>query len=143
MFTLPHFQQSKQCGLVLIIPFLDFGKNRVIRAVLSTQRNLRITLEMQSLAPRIRFCRGQGTLAAVCRSYKGPRSDLLSSINAMLLPRVFSYFSNEFLLTLILYGDERLIININKELIEVTIKLIHVTEHFQMFHCYNPPYVST
>ena len=46
--------------------------------------------------------------------YNGPRSDLLNSVNAILLPHGFSSLSNETLLKFILYGDERLTIDTNE-----------------------------
>ena len=69
-------------------------------------------------------------LMLLCHSYNGPRSDLLNSVNAILLPHGFSSLSNEVLLKFILYGDERLTIDINKKLLEATLKFIHATERF-------------
>ena len=66
----------------------------------------------------------------LCHSYNGPRYDLLNSVNAILLPRGFSSLSNEVLLKFILYGDERFTIDINKKLLEATLKFIHATERF-------------
>ena len=66
----------------------------------------------------------------LCHSYNGPRSDLLNSANAILLSHGFSSLSNEVLLKFILYGDERLIIDTNKKLLEATFKFIHASERF-------------
>ena len=63
-------------------------------------------------------------------SYDGPRSDLLGSVDAILLPHGFSSLSNELLLKIILYGDQRLTTDVNKRLLEVTLKFIHATERF-------------
>ena len=66
----------------------------------------------------------------LCHSYDEFRSDLLDSVNVILLPRGFSSLSNEVLLKLILYGDERLAIDTNKKLLEATLKFIHASERF-------------
>ena len=66
----------------------------------------------------------------LCHLYNGPRSDLLNSVNAILLPHGFSSLSNEALLKFILYGDERLTIDTNKKLLQATLKFIHASERF-------------
>ena len=66
----------------------------------------------------------------LCHSYDELRSDLLNSVNAILLPYGFSSFSNEVLLKFIMYGDERLTIDTNKKLLEETIKFIHASGRF-------------
>ena len=66
----------------------------------------------------------------LCHSYNGPRSDLLDSVNAILLPHGFSPLSNETLLKFVLYGDERLTFDTNKKLLQATLKFIHTSERF-------------
>ena len=66
----------------------------------------------------------------LCHSYNVPKSDLLNSVNAILLPHGFSSLSKEVLLKFILYGDERLTSDVNKRLLEATLKFIHATERF-------------
>ena len=60
----------------------------------------------------------------VCNSYEVPRSDLLNSVSAILLPYGFSSLSNKVLLKYILYGDEILTFETNKKLLEATLKFI-------------------
>ena len=66
----------------------------------------------------------------LCHSYNELRSDLLNSVNAILLPHGFSSLSNEVLLRFILYGYKRLTIDTNKKLLEATLKFIHASERF-------------
>ena len=66
----------------------------------------------------------------LCHSYSEPRSDLLNSVNAILLPHGFSSLSNEDLLKFTLYGDERLTIDTNKKLLQATLEFIHALERF-------------
>ena len=61
----------------------------------------------------------------------GPRSDLLSSVDALLLPHGFSSLSNELLLKIILYGDHRLTTDVNKKLLEAPLKFIHALNAFK------------
>ena len=63
----------------------------------------------------------------LCHSYNGPRSDLLNSVNAMLLPYGFPSLSKEVLLKFILYGDERLTIDTNKRLLQAILEFIHAS----------------
>ena len=51
-------------------------------------------------------------------------------LNAILPPCDISNLSNELLIELILYGNERLPFDVNKRLIEATLKFIHATKHF-------------
>ena len=74
----------------------------------------------------------------LCISYNEPRSDLLSSLNAILLPHGFL----SLLLKFILYDDERLTIDTNKKLLQATLKSIHASEHFSIFHCCTLPHIS-
>ena len=82
----------------------------------------------------ILFCRRkkveQDDFLLLCHSYNGPRSDLLDSVNAILLPHGFSPLSNETLLKFILYGNERLTFDTNKKLLQATLQFIHASERF-------------
>ena len=55
------------------------------------------------------------------------RSDLLKSVTAILQLRGLSSPSNQDLMQVILYGDERLPIELNKRLLEATLKCVHAT----------------
>ena len=66
----------------------------------------------------------------LCHSYNELRSDLLNSVNAILLPHRFSSLSNEVLLKFILYSEECLTIDTNKKLLEATLKFIHASGRF-------------
>ena len=66
----------------------------------------------------------------LCQSYEEPRRELLNGLSLILPPSGFSHLSNEALVDLILYGDERLQPDVNKELIDATLKFIHATKRF-------------
>ena len=66
----------------------------------------------------------------LCHSYNELRCDLLNSANAILLAQGFPSLSNEVVLKFVLYGDERLTIDINKKLLEATLKFSHASERF-------------
>ena len=53
-----------------------------------------------------------------CQSYEEPRRELLNGFNEILPPSAISNLSNELLVELILYGNERLPPDVNKRLIE-------------------------
>ena len=63
-------------------------------------------------------------------SYEEPRRELLKVFSAKLFPDDFSNLSNELLVKLILYGNERLRPGVNKGLIESILKFIEATKHF-------------
>ena len=68
----------------------------------------------------------------LCHSYVGLRYDLLTSVAAILqLHGLSSPSSNQELVKVILYGDERLSIDLNKKLLEATLKFIHATDRFK------------
>ena len=50
----------------------------------------------------------------LCQSYEEPRCELLNGLNAILPPSDISNLSNELLVELILYGNERLPPDVNK-----------------------------
>ena len=66
----------------------------------------------------------------LCKSYEEPRRELLNGLNAILPPCDISNLSNELLIELILYGNERLPFDVNKRLIEATHKFIYTTKRF-------------
>ena len=65
-----------------------------------------------------------------CQSYEEPRRELLDGFNEISPPSVISDLSNELLVEFILYGNERLPPDVNKRLIEATLKFIHATKRF-------------
>ena len=66
----------------------------------------------------------------LCQSYEEPGRELLNGLNAILPPCDISNLSNELLIELILYGNERLPFDVNKRLIEAILKFIHTTKRF-------------
>ena len=66
----------------------------------------------------------------LCQSCEEPRREPLNVINATLPPSGISNLLNELLVELILYDNERLPRDVNKRLIEATLKFIHATKHF-------------
>ena len=66
----------------------------------------------------------------LCQSYEEPRRELLNGFNAILPPHEISNLSNELLVELFLYGNDRLPSDVNKRLIEATLKFIHATKRF-------------
>ena len=65
-----------------------------------------------------------------CQSYEEPRHELLNGFNEILPPSAIFNLSNELLVELILYGNERLPSEVNKRLIEASLKFIHATKRF-------------
>ena len=59
-----------------------------------------------------------------------PRRELLNGLNAILPPSDISNLSNELLVELILYGNERLPPGVNKRLIGATLEYTHATKRF-------------
>ena len=68
----------------------------------------------------------------LCCSYVGLRYDLLASVAAIFqLYSLSSPSSNQELVKVILYGDERLPLDLKKKLLEATLKFIDATERFK------------
>ena len=67
----------------------------------------------------------------LCRNYAMQRRDLLDAINTILQPEGLSHLSNEVLLKIVLYGDERLTLISNTKILEATLKYIYATERFE------------
>ena len=61
------------------------------------------------------------------QSYKEPRRELLDGFNEISPPSVIPDLSNELSVEFILYGNERLPLDVNKRLIEATLKFIHAS----------------
>ncbi len=66
-----------------------------------------------------------------CHLYVVCRRDLLNSVNAILHQHGLSNLSNKIMLRVLLYGDERLPIVSNTEVIKATLKYIHASERFR------------
>ena len=67
----------------------------------------------------------------LCNTYDADRRDLLSSVNAILLPHCLISLSNEELLKIILYGHEELPFDSNAKILTATLKYIHVSKRFE------------
>ena len=73
----------------------------------------------------------------LCRSYAGFKYDLLASVAAILqLYSLSSPSSNQGLVKVILYGDDRLPIDLNRKLLEATLKFVHATGRFKEIFTY-------
>ena len=66
-----------------------------------------------------------------CHSCDACRTDLLDSVNSSLQPYDLPNLSNALMLTLILYGDERLSVDSNSEILKATLKCIYETQRFE------------
>ena len=66
-----------------------------------------------------------------CHSYNAYRTDLLDSINSTLQPYDLPNLSNALMLKLILYGDERLSVDSNSEILKATLRYIYATQRFE------------
>ena len=65
-----------------------------------------------------------------CHSYHLQRNSLLSRVQAILLSYGLLNLSNEELVSIILYGDERLPIESNKAIIKATLEFIESSKRF-------------
>ena len=66
-----------------------------------------------------------------CHSYDACRTDLLDSVNSTLQPFDLPNLSNALMLKLILYGDERLSVDSNSEILKATLRYIYATQRFE------------
>ena len=66
----------------------------------------------------------------LCHNYDVQRQDLLDAINSISEPQGLSNLSNEALLKILLYCNERLPLMLNTMVLEATIKYIYATELF-------------
>ena len=65
-----------------------------------------------------------------CHSYDACRADL-DSVNSTLQPYGLPNLSNALMLKLILYGDERLSVDSNSEILKATLRYIYATQCFE------------
>ena len=65
-----------------------------------------------------------------CHMYDVQRHDLLGRVNTILLTKGPSNLSNEILLKVLLYGDERLSTYSNSQIIKATLTFIHTSQRF-------------
>ena len=82
-----------------------------------------------------------------CHSYYLQRNSLLSHVQATLLSCGLSNLSNEDLVSIILYGDERLPLKSNKAIIKATLEFIESSKRFSLvismrFPLFLPTFVS-
>ena len=71
-----------------------------------------------------------------CHSYHLQRNSLLSHVQATLLSCGLSNLSNEDLVSIILYGDERLPLKSNKAIIKATLEFIESSKRFSWGVCF-------
>ena len=67
----------------------------------------------------------------LCHAYDVFRHDLLSSVNAIVLPYDIICLSNEELLKVILYGHEQLCFDSNAKILRATLEYIHSSKRFE------------
>ena len=67
----------------------------------------------------------------LCHTYDVKRCDLLSCVNAILLPRGLLNLSNKELLKVILYGHEQLPFDLNAKTLTATINYIQDSKRFE------------
>ena len=65
-----------------------------------------------------------------CHSYDAYRTDLLDSVNSTLQPYDLPNLSNALML-MMLYGDERLSVDSNSEILKATLRYIYATQRFE------------
>ena len=66
----------------------------------------------------------------LCPSFDVPRRDLLAGVSALLRPFGHTNPSNEFLMRILLYGDEDFPASLNKDMLLLTLRFIHETGRF-------------
>ena len=66
----------------------------------------------------------------LCPSFDEPRRDLLAGVSALLRPLGHTNPSNEFLMQILLYGDKDFPVNLNKDILLLTLRFIHETGRF-------------
>ena len=67
----------------------------------------------------------------LCHTYDANRLDLLSSVNAILLPHGIINLSNKELLKIILYGHEQLPFDSNAKILTATLEYIQASKRFE------------
>ena len=66
----------------------------------------------------------------LCPSFEAPRRDLLAGVSALLRPLGHTNLSNEFLMQILLYGDEDFTGDLNRDILLLTLCFIHKTGRF-------------
>ena len=66
----------------------------------------------------------------LCPSFEVERRDLLARVFELIRPYGYIDLSNEVLMQLLLYGDKHLPHDLNRNLLELTLKYIHATGRF-------------
>ena len=66
-----------------------------------------------------------------CHSYDACRTDLLDSLSSTLQPYDLPNLSNALILKLIPYGDERLSVDSNSEILKATLRYTYATQRFE------------
>ena len=66
----------------------------------------------------------------LCPSFDVPRRDLLAGVSALLRRLGHTNPSNAFLMQILLYGDKDFPVNLNKDILLLTLRFIHETGRF-------------
>ena len=66
----------------------------------------------------------------LCQPFEAERRDLLEGVFRLLQPHGYTNLPNESLTQLLLYGDKDLTNNLNRNIIELTLRYIHKTDRF-------------
>ena len=67
----------------------------------------------------------------LCPSFGVQRTDLLAGIYSLVRPYGYVNLANDILLQILLYGDENFPNNLNRSILELTIRFIHSTGRFE------------
>ena len=67
----------------------------------------------------------------LCHAYNTDRLDLLSSVDALLLPHALVNLPNKDSLEIVLYGHEKLSFDSNTKIPESTLRYIRASERFR------------
>ena len=86
--------------------------------------------KMESLAFLMLLCSMMLLCNQIDHIYDAQKRDLLWTVNTVFLANDLSSLSNEALVQIILYRDERLPNDINNEIIKATQNYIHTSYHF-------------
>ena len=66
----------------------------------------------------------------LCPAFQESRRDLLADVSFLLQPLGFANLSNDALLLILLYGDKYFPYDLNKNILLLTLRLIHRTGRF-------------
>ena len=67
----------------------------------------------------------------LCPSFRVQRTDLLDGIYSLVQPYGYVNLANDVLLQILLYGDKNFPNNLNRSILELTIRFIHSTGRFE------------